>query len=287
MSRKNKNQVPATPVEPKVEDQVVKSNDAIDILPEGMYDEAVKRSLAPPATGEAGLEEFHEAVKSQIANITEGPLGTNAQDELKSRLELDAQKSFQERFDMYGNDFLVPVNENGEYVEMDEIWAKEDAEKELKSVVQDAATKMAMKRVFGIVEDHTVIDYNSVIQDHSTLLEYYQARKTVEGADLDFIPLDYVTLDEETGIVQNINFAFMIPFNVILGHINYITLKKDDFILGDNDVLGMPSRYDIIEHEATIEARFNVEGEYDVKTMFDESLTVLQSSLFSNYKVAK
>lgn len=158
-------------------------------------------------------------------------------------------------------------------------------------VVPEGLSPGATEKFNDIHNSHDLEQYEDikivpVIQDYSTLLEFYQARNTVRDADLDFIPFDYIDMDFETNILKSINFAFMIPFDVIKNGVNYCTVKSSDFIINEN-VSGIPSKYDLIDNGTTVHVHFNINGKYDVKSMFDSTFTVLQSSLLSNHKIAK
>lgn len=121
---------------------------------------------------------------------------------------------------------------------------------------------------------------------YSTLTEFLQARSCQEGKELNFIPLDYVKMNEGTNIISSIDFAFIIPFAQVKGDVDYCTVDENEITLIEG-MKTMPSRYNLINHEVTTEVKFCKDGKYDVKSIFDESLSFIRSSLFSNQEIAK
>lgn len=265
MSKKRKN--PITP-EQEISETVNFTQEQL----ENAIDEVLEQHPLPPLpiTSEAGLEMFNEACQKVVSEMLS--------DEDKEVNEIaDGIRKAVDEFDSP----LVNKEDYVNFVEekLGEILEGTSAEKRIDDAIDEALTEADL----DYFED---LKIEPVIHDHSTLLEFYQARATVGDADLDFIPFDYVDLDFDTNILKNINFAFMIPFDVIKGGVHYCTVKQDDYIVNEN-VAGIPSRYDLIDNGTTVQAFFHVNGAYDVKSMFDSTYTVLQSSLFSNHKIAK
>lgn len=271
MSRKRKPVAPATPITETTE-EVKTAMNSVNVNSTESVDKITSRygsqgTILPINPTE---EEIVTAVEEVFEKNPLTPLPiTN-----KAGLEM-----FDEAVKKQISDKVTPMDQSLEE-KLDKIVSKEPSKWE------EESNKRFEDELLEDDDAFVSIKMNSIIGEYSTLLEFYQAKKCIEGSFLDFIPLDYVDMDEESGIIKSINFAFMIPFDVIKGETDYCTLAKDQFIL-ENDIPGIPSRYDIVDHGITKEVRFNVEGEYEVKSLFDSSLTVLQSSLLNNHKIVK
>lgn len=261
---RNKNRAKVAPIEPIQEVAEIK--------------ESIRQTVNEFESPLVDKEVLKDFVETEIGKIEEGNIVNLV---AMKALGLTVEQANNLRKEV-GNDGLLELTEDG---------LVQDSEKELKSVVQDAATKMAVKRVFGIVEDienegyleNIVIETSDVLSHYPTVLDYFKAQLCTHDS-VDLIPVEYVRLHRDTNIIQSIDFLFMTPFADIKGDIDYCTVDAT-VLHGTQEFI--PARYNIIQHEMTTEVKFVVDGEYHVKSIFDESLSNLVSSLFNNHKIEK
>lgn len=158
----------------------------------------------------------------------------------------------------------------------------------IKADPTDDGTEVLRKAVAQDIEnegylENIVIETSDVLSHYPTVLDYFKAQLCTHDS-VDLIPVEYVRLHRDTNIIQSIDFLFMTSFADIKGDIDYCTVDAT-VLHGTQEFI--PARYNIIQHEMTTEVKFVVDGEYHVKSIFDESLSNLVSSLFNNHKIEK